>query len=134
MRCPSKKSLMAAFPNLTDKQALLIRKLAKAVNDGETLRGIINTQCPKTAAGERQMHSDPYYSGMWRRTMALRAIDETLGTFGVEPLGPVDMHDGPPHEYCNAGDSYAATIIYTSKTDTLRIGCWGDIAEKHSNW
>lgn len=66
--------------------------------------------------------------------MMLHAIDEILGTFGVEPLGPVDMRDGPPFEYCNTGDSYAATIIYSRESDTLRIGSWGDIAERHEEW
>ena len=79
------------------------------------------------------MYSDPYNSHMWRVTVALHAIDKIMGTYGVEPLGPVGT-SGPPYEYLNTGDSYGTTLIYRKSTDNLFIGDWGSIAERHPNW
>lgn len=133
MRCPSVNRLCATF-RIDRPQARLIRALAKAVHDRDTLRDLVNAKCPATAQYAHRCYNDPFQGEGWRRTMMLHAIDEILGTFGVEPLGPVDMRDGPPFEYCNTGDSYAATIIYSRESDTLRIGSWGDIAERHEEW
>jgi hypothetical protein len=133
VKAPSKKRLLAAFRDLTPEQADLIRKLAHATDDVRTgsLRGIIAEQCPETHTYAMQCYHDPFNSYMWRVTMALHAIDRILGTHGVEPLGPVDMHSGPPAEYCNVGDPYTATLIYVRDADELRIGCWGDLVERH---
>jgi hypothetical protein len=55
-----------------------------------------------------------------------------MGTYGVEPLGDVEMREGPPYEYCNMGDPYRYTLIYKRATDNLYVACWGDIAERMS--
>jgi hypothetical protein len=131
MTAPSVARLTAAFRDLDRANARLIRKLARAVSDEQTLRSLIEKRCPATDAYARRCYSNPYDSGMWRRTLALHAIDVILGTHGVEPLGePPSFRDGPPYEYCNAGDTYATTLIYHRAPDALRIGCWGDLAEK----
>ncbi len=130
MRCPSATTLVATFRDLDRKGALLIRRLAKAVHDPSALARLIERECPETHAYARSCYSDPYASGMWRRTMALHAIDRVLGTHGVEPLGEVHMTAGPPYEYCNAGDTYATTLIYKRGCDRLFIGNWGDIVER----
>lgn len=50
-----------------------------------------------------------------------------LGDFsGVESLYP----DLPHILYCNAGDSYASTLIFNHQTEQVRIGCIGDILER----
>lgn len=135
MRAPSTARLLATFKDLDQRKATLIRALAHAVDDPIKLASVINgnADCRATEAYARSCYSDPYDSGMWRRTLALHAIDTILGTHGVEPLGNVSLRDGPPYEYCNAGDPYVATLIYTRDTDTLRIGCWGDIVERDSS-
>ena len=47
-----------------------------------------------------------------------------LGDFqGVESLYP----DRPEVFYCNAGDTYAATLIFNRETAQVRLGCWGDL-------
>lgn len=130
MRCPSTDRLVATFRDLDRKGANLIRRLAHAVDDRARLESIIARECPDTHAYARRCYSDPFDSHMWRVTMALHAIDRVLGTHGVESLGPVSMREGPPYEYCNAGDTYATTLVYTRATDTLRIACWGDIVER----
>jgi hypothetical protein len=134
MRCPSKSRLMLDL-HLDSKQALLIRRLAKAVDSPGTLHDLVERRCPKTAAYVRSMYSWPYDCPMWRETVALAAMDEVVGTFGVEALGPdIGGPTAPPYEYLNTGDTYGATLIYRRETDTLIIGSWGDIAERHPNW
>ena len=65
---------------------------------------------------------------------ALREMDKILDTHGVEALLPLNYYKSAPYEYLNAGDAYATTLIYTRATNTLRIGCWGDIVEAHPEW
>lgn len=127
MRSPTLARLRATFP---DCDARLIKRLCAAADDRDALRAIIEAQCPETDRYARSCYNDPYHGGMWRRTLILHAIDRILGTCGVEPLGAVDMRQGPPYEYCNAGDPYVATLIYKRETDTVRIGSWGDIVER----
>lgn len=137
MRAPTVKSLTAAFRDLTPESAKLIRRIAHATNDGAALAQIINSdyRCKETERYVAQMYSSPYDSQIWRVTVALHAIDQLLGTSGVEALGPGRSGDyAPPYEYCNAGDPYAATLIYKRDTDNLFIGNWDGIAEQHPNW
>jgi hypothetical protein len=132
MRAPSLKRLLATFPQLDRNSASLIRELAHETDSAERLSKLIAMRCPDTDRYARSCSSDPFDSPMWRVTMALHAIDRVLGTHGVEPLGVTDPSDGyaPPFEYCNAGDSYATTLIYNRRIDALMIGSWGDIAER----
>ena len=132
MRAPSIANLTSTFGIPADK-AKLIRELASSVDNADGLEMLINSCCPGTEKYVRSMHSSPYRSGMWRRTVVLHAIDKILDGHGVEPLGPVSMQ-GPPYEYINMGDTYNTTLIYKKSTDSLSIGSWGDIAEKHPNW
>ncbi len=40
-----------------------------------------------------------------------------------------------PHTvyFVDPGDPYASTLMWTRGTHTFRVGCWGDIAERHNN-
>ena len=62
----------------------------------------------------------------------MHAIDVLLDNFGVESFGPVvdSYRHTPKYSYSNAGDSYAATVIYDNETGRYRIGSWGDLAER----
>lgn len=134
MRAPSVSALTDAL-SISAEQAKLIRKLAKYVDEPEKLSELIEKECPKTVEYVHRMHSDPWGSHMWRVTVALHAMDNVLDTYGVEGLGPTSGPSyAPPYEYLNAGDTYNTTLIYRRKTDTLSIGTWGDIAEKHPSW
>ena len=64
----------------------------------------------------------------WSHTAsAWMAEVSAIGDFyGVESLYP----DYPEILYCNAGDTYAPTLIFNHSTAQVRIGCWGDIVEK----
>lgn len=132
MRAPGIHSLMGSF-RLDRESAKLIRLAAK-VGDAE-LEEVIEKRFPETHVYVRSLYSSPYRSEIWRVTVRLHAIDSVLGTYGVEALGPGrDGDHAPPYEYLNAGDRYATTLIYRRATDSLSVGTWGDIAERHPRW
>jgi hypothetical protein len=134
MKCPSSQNLQSSL-HISTEQAALIRALARAVDDGKVLAVLVEASCPATAAYVRSISSDLYHSHMWRVTVALHAMDQVIGTFGVESLGPAQGSSyAPPYEYLNAGDTYAATLVYKRSSDSLSIGSWGDIAERHPEW
>jgi hypothetical protein len=141
MRAPSQKALLERFRDLTPEDAKLIRTLAKAVDEdipghfADPLRDLVEDHTPDTAKYVRSMYSDPYDSHIWRVTVALHATNEIMGTYGVEGLGPdIGGPTPPPYEYLNTGDTYATTLIYRRRDNSLNIGSWGDIAERHPNW
>jgi hypothetical protein len=134
MRAPSVKTLTADF-RLSPDEAKLIRKIAAAADDGEELKKVVDARVPATSSYVRSLYSDPYRSRLWRTTVALHAMNEVMGTHGVESLGPPRSGDyAPPYEYLNTGDSYGATLVYDRNGDRLFISSWGDIAEKHPEW
>jgi len=134
MRVPSAKRLMEAFRDLDKKNANLIRAFAHAVDDPDELRKLVE-RVPQTDQYVRQLYSSPYRSAMWRRTVALHAIDVLVEGFGVEsiPDEDDDPRRGPRYEYINLGDTYATTLIYDSAKDNLFIGSWGDVVERRGN-
>jgi len=132
VKIPSADKLVATFRNLTREQANLMRQIAHASDDATKLANLIERYVPITHAYARRCHSDPYDSRMWRATMTLHALDQLLGTYGVEAITRRDDSPfrGPSHEYLNAGDTYATTLVYYRDADALRVGCWGDIVER----
>jgi hypothetical protein len=135
VRAPSEKALLSAFPSLTPANAKLIRMFAKATDDGEKLKTLVDAYAPKTAKYVQSLYSGPYRSQIWRVTVSLHAMNEIMDLYGVEGLGPGRSGDyAPPYEYLNTGDTYGTTLIYSRDGDNLRIGNWGDIAERHPEW
>jgi len=134
MRAPSAKTLTSEFKISADA-AKLVRAFAAVADDGEKLKELVDKKAPATASYVRSMHSDPYRSRLWRTTVALHAMNEHFGTYGVEGLGPPRSGDyAPPYEYLNAGDTYSATLIYDRDRDRLFVGSWGDLVESHPEW
>jgi hypothetical protein len=134
MRMPSSRRLQEDL-HLSPEDAKLVRAIGHAADDGEILSTLIESNVPRTAEYVRSLHSDPYRSPMWRVTIALHAMDVILGTHDVEGLGPATWSNyAPPYEYLNTGDTYGTTLIYRRKTDTVSIGDWGSIAERHPSW
>jgi hypothetical protein len=81
---------------------------------------------PAAEQWERQCYNRP---SLHELTMC--ALDSLLGTHGVECIGDVDMHDGPPVEYLNTGDSYAHTVVwYRDRKTEWRVEGWADAAER----
>jgi hypothetical protein len=60
---------------------------------------------------------------------ALAHASDLLEGFGVEALGPVNMHDGPPYLYINFGDTYDPTIMFSREDNKVFVamGGWGDV-------
>ncbi len=134
MKAPSVKRLVETF-KLSSADARKVRALAHLADDAEKLEAFVSGNCPATDVYARSCHTSPWDSYMWRVAMALHAIDAILNGYGVEGLGPPGGRSyAPPFEYVNFGDAYATTLIYCRAVDELRIGCWGDIAEKHPEW
>lgn len=65
------------------------------------------------------------------RDLRMKLINALIETHGVEYLGQ-HKRTGSQIEYCNAGDVYATTILFEG--DHLRVGCWGDLAERNMVW
>lgn len=55
-------------------------------------------------------------------------VDRLIHTCGVEYLG-YHKRAGQHVYYCNAGDTYAGTILFIG--DRLVVGCWGDLVERN---
>lgn len=71
------------------------------------------------------------YNPPGRHYLTMTALDALLGTHGVEHIGEVDMHSGPPVEYLNTGDTYAATLVwYRDRVRPWSVESWGDVAER----
>lgn len=69
------------------------------------------------------------YSEPWQHHKLMTALDSLLETHGCEYIGEVHMHDGPPVEYLNVGDSYTATVVWYRDLCTFRVQCFADAVE-----
>lgn len=58
----------------------------------------------------------------------MQLIDKLYQTHGVEYQPRGRNEKSPAFYYCNAGDSYAATVVKIN--GRFRICCWGDIVER----
>jgi hypothetical protein len=71
-----------------------------------------------------------------RPEVILHAIDEVLGTCGTETIRG-DVYDAYTDdivaEYCNAGDTYAVTILYDYMRREYRLMSYGDWVEKYGD-
>ncbi len=83
---------------------------------------------PAAAQLERQCYNPPGH-----HHLLMTALNSLLGTHGCETVGPVDMRNGPPVEYLNAGDTYSTTLLWFRDLDSgrgrFRIGCMADAVE-----
>lgn len=91
------------------------------------LRGELD---PLTVPAARQL-ALACFNPPGRHYLEMTALDSLLGTCGVEHIGEVGMRDGPPVEYLNTGDTYAATLVwYRDRVRPWAIESWGDVAER----
>ena len=68
--------------------------------------------------------------GARRVEKAMRDADKILGTHGVEAVFEEGDYDGDAAmTYLNAGDTYAATLVYDVGEDELYVSTWGDWVE-----
>lgn len=73
------------------------------------------------AARERECYNPPK---LW--DLRMHVLDSLAETCGIEGF---TTRKGEHVEYLNAGDTYAATLVYFR--GNYYIGCWGDYAERH---
>ena len=118
MRCASVESL-TAIHGVDEQTAKLVRAVWRAESRDEIIAA-----CPESADYGRDFYTRPTL-----RECKRDAIDRLIGTYGVEYLG-VSRKTGEDVYYCNAGDGYAATVIFSGST--LRVGCWADMVERGS--
>ena len=118
---PSKKSLVEAL-NITEEQAAAVRGL---------IRGEIRTRdearFPRSNAYFRRCHHEPS-----RLSRVLECLNEVLETHGVESLGECRTY-GPPAEYLNAGDTYAATLLFDHIAGNFKLTTYGDWLERNEH-
>lgn len=81
---------------------------------------------PEMAKQVRAIMAGPGKDEQGRTRM--QRIDAIIGTYGVEYTAPGHNTKSPAITYCNAGDTYATTILKVN--GRFRVGCWGDIVER----
>jgi hypothetical protein len=67
--------------------------------------------------------------GEWTVEETLEECDRLLETHGVENLSP-SIGDRPIAAYCNAGDTYDVTILYSFRTSRFYVTDWGSWYER----
>ena len=60
----------------------------------------------------------------------MQRLDALYGSCGVEYIPCGKGACSPAFYYCNAGDTYAPTIVKFAGTNTFRVTTWGDIVER----
>jgi hypothetical protein len=107
------------------------------IDDGaaEQILGLIRRtidpfSVPAVDAWRRQCYHEPRAD---RPETIMRAIDVVLETCGTEAIWGSSSCTQPVAEYCNAGDTYAATILYDYVAGKYRITSWGDWVERYGD-
>ena len=117
-RAPSLQTLWASpFACISDN-AELIRAIWKA-ETRDALQAVAGSHLAPIGAACRNPLAE----------LKLKALDSVTECYGVEYLGK-SRKTGEAVLYCNAGDTYAETLIATGQT--LALSCWGDMVESGS--
>lgn len=109
--------LREAFPKLPSESIDLALRLIRGKADPLD-----------TEAGQRrkaECYNDPGH-----HDLLMHALNALLETHGVEYVGEVDMHTGPPVEYLNTGDSYAWTLVWYRDSEKFRVEGYCDAIER----
>ena len=98
------------YPSI--KALMQIKDVTRA--DAKQIRAVM--ACPTLGVGPTRMQQ----------------IDSILRTCGVERIERGHGRKSPAIVYCNAGDTYAVTVLRVRTPDgrRFRVGCWGDIVER----
>ena len=104
-----------------------IRTLSEIFDDAKTARGIIAGSIdPCVASDAARKRELECFTLAPMLTLKLCALDELGGFFGVESF---EYSDGFV-EYLNAGDTYAATLLYRPDLrDRWQVSTLGDVVE-----
>lgn len=113
----------------------IMQSLHVSEDTAETVRGLIRGDVP-TLDAERFPKSNAYFSRCYntlpRLARILECLNELLEMHGVEAIGEVRTY-GPPAEYLNAGDTYAATLVFDHLAGNFKLTSWGDWLEKNES-
>lgn len=115
--------------DVTEEDAKLIRRIWNCKTKNELL-AILEEEESHALKNTVTWVNSCYHFPKMRETKR-KAVDEVLRTCGVEYLGRYRGRSGLAGHavyYCNAGDTYAPTIIFIG--GALRVGCWGDLVER----
>lgn len=111
----------------------LMTALRISAETAETVRGLIRGEI-RTLDAERFPQSNAHFASCYNRpsrlARILECLNELLEMHGVEAIGDSQTY-GPPAEYLNAGDTYAATIIFDHMAGNFKVDTWGDWLEKN---
>jgi hypothetical protein len=133
---PSLKSLQRLAESCTVSDPVRTAALVRKVLTAKGLEAFLTEYCPRTLAWRQSCYHDPLVGAESRAEVRMKAADELLGTYGVEYIRGRRSWDRYWYDvvllYCNAGDTYAPTLLYNPKTGSYRIGSWGDYAERHT--
>ena len=110
---------LCTIKDIIPARANLIRHAWSVWNRQEIL-----DNCPATAAWHNACYNTPKL-----RDLRREAVNELAGMHGVELLG-IHKRSGKYVYYCNAGDTYATTILFQGARMT--VGCWGDLVERNA--
>jgi hypothetical protein len=121
-RIASRAALVAAFPSVDPRRLSLARKAWRC--EPAELAALVLKHAPRTHAWMRFCLNPPS-----RMQVRRRACDELIDNHGVEFLGE-HRRTGAGVYYSNAGDTYAATLIFHG--NNAYLGCWGDIVERNA--
>ena len=98
-------------------------KTARALMRGE-IRVSENPAFPKTNDWRNSCYNPPR-----RIDLILSALNELMGTYGVEAFNSRESRMHAVAEYLNTGDTYTPTILFRHDTGTFRISSWGNFFE-----
>ena len=109
---------LTATLQITDDQANQIIGLIRGLIDPATV--------PAVATWIDQCWHRPA-----RVALVMRAIDSVLETHGTEAVWGTGSELQPVAEYCNTGETYAATIFYDYMANKYRLTTLGDFVEQY---
>lgn len=109
---------LCAIKDVTPEIAKAIRTVWKTTKESEVF----------AASPQTKEWVDTCYRMPKFREIRRHAIDCILGTHGIEFLG-IYKPSGEDVYYCNAGDTYATTILFIGRR--LIVTCWGELVEKN---
>lgn len=124
MKYNAKRYAAPAFARLVSELKI---ERAAAINVRRIIRG---TMDPASVPAVQQW-IDQCYSRPSDLELRIAAINALIDCHGVEAL-PVHLSGAHPSAvYCNAGDTYAATILYCYDSDRFLLTSWGDYVERY---
>lgn len=126
-RAPSVDALAHSNIRL-DCDPAIIRDLWRADTRKDVLAVLVRHFDGDEGKAYDLFHTTQWDNGLRPLSSVKRELIATVGGFhGVEYLG-VNRRTGKGVRYCNAGETYAPTLIFHGRT--LSVGCWGDLIER----